>query len=211
MASISNSASCAPGANITLRIARILTVKSVAGIFVITEEASSVFTNFEDLTFLEIHVWFIILMLLVDLFHDVSDMASLISHEASNDEDAEEAEARFSNDSAGNSRVISPNDPSSALSDGNNFAEEEERDHSHSLERLIELKFVSGDVFWSSSLDFFRRWWFWWTVVLSMSAMVASFMLWWREVSHHVGIVSGIQLCPEGSTYTEGTDGHQSV
>lgn len=88
MASISNSAGCAPGANITLRIARVPTGKSVAGIFVITEEASSVFTNFKDLTFLEIHVWFIILMLLVDFLHDSSDMASLISHEASNDEDA---------------------------------------------------------------------------------------------------------------------------
>lgn len=169
------------------------------------------FTNFEDLTFLEIHMWFIMFMLLVDLLHDSSDMASLISCEASNDEDAEEAEARFSNDSAGDSRVISPNDPSSALSDGNNFAEEEERDHGHSLERLIEFEFVSGDVFWSACLDFFSSWWFWWTVVLSMFAMVTSFMLWWREVSHHVGIVSCIQLCPEGSTNTEGTNGHQSV
>merc|ERR1719231_899170 len=38
-------------------------------------KASSVFLNFEDLTFLEFHVWFVILMLVADLMLKMFDMA----------------------------------------------------------------------------------------------------------------------------------------
>ena len=70
-------------------------------IILIVTKSSSVFLNFEDLTFLEFHVWFVILMLVADLMLEMFDMAFLIKCQASHDEDAEDAEARFFNDSLG--------------------------------------------------------------------------------------------------------------
>ena len=59
------------------------------------------------------------------------------------DEDEEESQARFLEHSLGHGGPVSPGDPLSALTDGEDLTENEEGDHGHGLDRVVDVELIS--------------------------------------------------------------------